>query len=69
MLKEYYTRWVDLPIPALDGLTPRQAANDAAYRGRLEDLLKDFEHHEREAEHAPPHGFSPVKLIRRLLRG
>ncbi|MBI3291399.1 MAG: SEC-C domain-containing protein [Elusimicrobia bacterium] len=64
---DYYTRWVDMPIPALDNLTPRQAARNPAYRTRLEDLLKDFEQTERNPAGPPITGFSQVRLIRRLL--
>jgi hypothetical protein len=67
-LKEYYTRWVDMPIPALGGLTPRQASEVPEQRGRLEDLLKDFEHNERADDKAIPLSFSPSKWIRSLLR-
>lgn len=71
LLKEYftgyYTRWVDMPIPAFDGLTPRQASKNAAYQSRLEDLLKDFEHAERDCVSPRIPGFSSVRLIRKLL--
>lgn len=68
LMKQYYTRWVDTPIPALDGLTPRQAAKDPAYQARLHELLKDFEHTERNAENAAVAQFSPTRLIRKLLK-
>ena len=68
LLKQYYTRWVDMPIPALDGLTPRQAAKDPSYQVRLHELLKDFEHTERESESATVGRFSPTRLIRTLLK-
>ena len=35
--------WLDEPVPALGGLTPRQAA-DGEYRPHLETLLREFEY-------------------------
>jgi Protein of unknown function (DUF2384) len=43
-LKEYYTDWLDQPIPALDGATPRRAALTRTGRQQLEVLLKSIEH-------------------------
>jgi SEC-C motif len=39
---EYEARWLDEPIPALDGQTPRQAADDPTRRGDLIKLLDSF---------------------------
>lgn len=45
--EKHYGDWPDHPLPALDGLTPRQAAaGPPSMRGRLDLLLKDLEHHE-----------------------
>ncbi len=38
--------WVDEQIPALGGLTPREAAATPRSRVQLDLLLRDFEHHE-----------------------
>lgn len=38
--------WLDEEVPALGGLTPRQAARDRKGRVALEALLRDFEHRE-----------------------
>ncbi|MDE2491028.1 MAG: SEC-C domain-containing protein [Elusimicrobia bacterium] len=43
-------RWVDEPVPALGGRTPRRAAADPEARGFLLDLLKEYE---RSRERAP----------------
>jgi len=46
--RRHYGTWPDHPLPALEGLTPREAAGNRrrrAYRD-LELLLKEFEHHE-----------------------
>lgn len=56
ILREYkarhYQRWIDEPLPALGGLTPRQASRQKGWRGQLDALLKDIEH----AEHRLPGG-------------
>lgn len=47
MQAEHYQRRLDEEIPALGGLTPRQAtARKGALRSRLELLLAEIEHHE-----------------------
>ena len=42
VIRGYETRWLDEPIPALDGHTPRQAADDPTRRGDLIKLLGSF---------------------------
>ena len=41
-IREYEAKWLDEPIPALDGHTPRQAADDPTRRGDLIKLLESF---------------------------
>ena len=41
-IREYEAKWLDGPIPALDGHTPRQAADDPTRRGDLIKLLDSF---------------------------
>ena len=41
-IREYETAWLDEPIPALDGHTPRQAADDPTRRADLIKLLDSF---------------------------
>ncbi len=43
MLATHYRRWLDEPVPALDGLTPREAVANRKYRQRVISLLKDIE--------------------------
>jgi tetratricopeptide (TPR) repeat protein len=54
-------RWIDERVPALGGVTPREAANDPTRRGDLEALLNQF-----ETESAPLPGgvrsFDPDRL-------
>jgi len=41
-IREYEAKWLDEPIPALDGHTPRHAADDPTRRGDLIKLLDSF---------------------------
>jgi len=41
-IRDYETTWLDEPIPALDGHTPRQAADDPTRRADLIKLLDSF---------------------------
>lgn len=42
-LEEYYARWIDLPLTALNGLTPRDAAKTAEGRKGLNAVLDELE--------------------------
>lgn len=42
VIRDYETRWLDEPVPALAGHTPRQAADDPTRRGDLIKLLDSF---------------------------
>lgn len=52
------SRWLDEHIPALDGLTPRQAAADPTRREQLERLLTDIDTKTRPATSG---GFTPIE--------
>lgn len=41
--ENHYRAWVDQPVPALDNLTPRQAAGDRRRHSKIIGLLKEFE--------------------------
>ena len=56
-IAQYETNWADSPIPALRGLTPRQAAADPTRREDLERLLAEF-----------PSTGSPLKMDAQRLR-
>ena len=43
MAHEHWRTWPDIPIPALDGVTPREAAKTPLGREKLEALLLEFE--------------------------
>ncbi len=48
----HHRKWIDEPIPAVGGRTPRQAARLKTWRPRLVDLLKEMENHEARAARA-----------------
>lgn len=54
--RQAQARWVDESVPALDGLTPREAAADPTRREQLERLLDEFD---RRADHLRD-AFSPM---------
>jgi hypothetical protein len=43
-IRRHYEDWVDHPLPALDGKTPRQAAKDSHSRQNLIDLIREMEY-------------------------
>jgi hypothetical protein len=63
LMTEQEERWVDEPIPALGGLSPRNAAADQARRPALEALLDDFEWMDIQAESSGmAWGMDPARL-------
>ncbi|MBN2083978.1 MAG: hypothetical protein JW748_02050 [Anaerolineales bacterium] len=56
--------WLEMEIPALDMLTPRQAAKDPEARGKLEELLKQFEY--MDAGRNNPHTMDLARIRREL---
>ena len=46
-LGDYYKKWLDMQIPALDGITPRQASKKPEMRKKLINLLKYMENKNR----------------------
>ena len=50
--RRHYEKWPDVALPALDGMTPRQAAATPTMRSRLIRLLKTIEAHEQRADPA-----------------
>ncbi len=44
-LDRHYRKTLDEPIPALGGLSPREAAQSMAGRAKVVDWLKDMENH------------------------
>jgi hypothetical protein len=56
-IRQYEANWLDEPIPALDGHTPRQTADDPTRRGDLIKLLDSF-----PADDGTPGRMSPERL-------
>jgi len=46
--ERHYAGWIDQPLPALNGLTPREAARKKESRQTLDVLLKSIEHREEQ---------------------
>lgn len=65
--RKFSAEWPDQSIPALDGLTPRQAAADPAARIKLEALLKGMEVHNARMEAAGERPVMDAAGIRREL--
>jgi hypothetical protein len=62
--RKHWENWLDDPIPALDNLTPREAARMKRGRDLLESLLLEYESHASTAEDP----FRPdIKALRRTL--
>lgn len=49
VLHRHFTEWLDQPVPALDGRTPRGAARDPRLRPKLIQLLREMENHQDHA--------------------
>ncbi len=69
VLDEYYDRWIDKPVPALDGKTPREACRTAEGRARLEALFEELEMVEasRELKGEPHYDLQKVRRKLELL--
>lgn len=59
--RQHYAGWVDESIPALDGLTPRQAAQTKEGRNRLDLLLQDMQQTENRAAGDAAFDFAEVR--------
>lgn len=69
-LDEFYDRWVDRPVPALSGKTPRQACGTEEGSARVEELLRELERVEavRERKGEPHYDVRKVRRKLGLLR-
>lgn len=65
LLREYkeqhYAAWLDQPIPALAGKTPRQAARTKPGRAKLDLLLRDIENREARLPEGARFDFSRLR--------
>jgi len=64
VLKAHWDGWVDHKIPALGGITPRQAVKTNDGRESVEALLLDAERHIADDEQMSHIGFAAIKDIR-----
>jgi hypothetical protein len=55
----HYRKWLDEPVPALGGLTPRGAADDPKMHEKLESLLRDLEGAYARALHEGAPAYDP----------
>jgi len=59
--EQHYAGWLDEPVPALGGKSPREAAQTAAGRAEIDVLLKDMENHEQRLPEAARFDFSRLR--------
>jgi hypothetical protein len=61
--KKHYADWVDIPLPGLDGMSPRAAARSEVGRRLLEEMLRDMENGEdRERQQGgAAFDFTPIR--------
>jgi hypothetical protein len=64
-LREHYRTWIDTALPALDGRTPRQAANDSDGRNKVEALVQQIERGNQQIH--PAADASIARMLRREL--
>jgi hypothetical protein len=62
VLESHWDKWINDKIPALGGLTPRQAVKDHDGREKVRALLADFERREKNV----PEQKSQIKYIRKV---
>ncbi len=56
--RRHYAEWPDQALPALDGLSPREAVRTAQGRNAVDVLLKDMENHEQRSAGAEAFDFT-----------
>ncbi len=65
-LERYTQNWLDMQIPALNNMTPRQAAKTEDGKRQLKEMLKDmenlYEHHKKQGR-----PYMNVPLIKKIL--
>ena len=61
-LESHWKNWINDKIPALGGVTPRQAVKNHDGREKLKALLADFERREKNV----PQQQSQIKYIRKV---
>jgi hypothetical protein len=59
--ERYYLDWLDQPVPALGGKTPREAAQSTDGRASLDGLLKDLENREARGDRSTAYDVSRLR--------
>ncbi|MEO8605799.1 MAG: SEC-C metal-binding domain-containing protein, partial [bacterium] len=59
--QRHYQRWLDEPVPALDGRTPREAVRSSSGRHRVDVLLRDIENRENRLPIDQRVDFAPIR--------
>ena len=59
--EQHYSDWVDHPLPALAGRTPREATRSKSGRDEVNQLLKEMEHLEERAPTGSRFAFSKLR--------
>lgn len=58
---QHYAAWIDTPVPALGGRTPRQAARTQRGREQVDVILRSMENGEHRAGGGPPFDFGTLR--------
>lgn len=64
--RRHYADWADHPLPALGGLSPREAVRTAEGRQAVDVLLKDMENREQRGGGGAPFDFGELRRALRL---
>lgn len=59
--RRHYAEWIDLPVPALNGETPREAVRSADGRAAVDALLKSAENTENRSARGATFDFSGIR--------
>jgi len=65
-LQQHYERWVDEPVPMLDGETPRYAATQPELRGRVAKLIEGLEEMYEKAREEGSAAYDPTWMWKEL---
>ena len=65
VMDKHFSQWINTPVPALNGQTPKSAAQSPEGRLKLEELLKEMENHEerKKKEGNPYYDISKVRKV------
>lgn len=66
--ERHYAEWPDIPLPALEGKTPREAARSARGRKKLAALIGDMEKNELRQPAETRYDFTKLRRVLRVER-